>query len=98
MRVSPKMKKMEIIISLLCLFAIIMVGYEVVNIQTQANDEFVRDCNEKFGENNWVTRPSTWEERCNVSVFPNACKICRGYWFCHIGNVEVCILKNGSNK
>lgn len=46
------MKKIEIIISVLCLFAIIMVGYEVVDVQAQANEEFVRNCNDKFGEDN----------------------------------------------
>ena len=90
------MNIIEIIISVLCLFAIVMVGYEVVDIQVQANEEFTEDCNDKFGEDNWVTRPATWEERCNVSIFPNACKVCRSYWFCYIGSVEVCIPKNVS--
>lgn len=92
------MKKIEVIISVLCSLAIIMVGYEVVNIQTQANKEFVGDCNEKFGENNWITRPATCDERCNVSMFPNVCKVFRGCCFWYKGDVEVCILKNVSNK
>ena len=93
-----KMTKIEAILFVMCSLAIIMVGYEVIDIQTQANEEFVGDCNEKFGEGNWITRPATWEERCNVSMFPNACKVCRGYWFCYIGDMEVCILKDDSNK
>ena len=74
------MKKIEIIPFVMCLFAVIMVWYEVVGIQVQANKEFVGDCNEKFGENNWITRPSTCEERCNASKFPNACRVCRGLY------------------
>lgn len=92
------MTKIEIILFAMCLLAIVMVGYEIIDIQKQANEDFVSDCNGKFGENNWITRPATWEERCNVSVFPNACKVCRGFLFCYIGNMEVCILKNDSNK
>ena len=70
----------------------------MVDMQKQANEEFIKDCNKKFGENNWVTRPAAWEERCNVSVFPNACRVYRGYWFCYIGDTEVCVPKNGSTK
>lgn len=92
------MKKIEIILFVMCLLAIVMVGYEVVDIQEYTNEEFVGDCNKRFGENSWVARPSTWEERRNVSMFPNACKICRGYWFCYIGDVEVCIPKDDSDK
>ena len=91
------MNKKEIIILVMCSFAIVMVGYEVVDIQVQANEVFVNGCNEKFGEDNWIARPAIWEERCNISMFPNACKACRGYWFCYIGNVEVCITKNATN-
>lgn len=90
------MTKIEIILFVMCSLAIVIVGYELLDIQTQANEEFVRDCNEKFGEDNWITRPATWEERCNISIFPNACKVCRGYWFCYIGDMEVCIPKNDS--
>ena len=59
--------KPNMFVSALAISAVLLVGCFVVSAQIEANNTWITDCNEKYGEDNWEIRDATPEERIGAS-------------------------------
>jgi len=60
-------RALNILVGVATFATVIYAGYALVIVQSESNDAWINNCNEKYGEGNWETKTASWEERCNIS-------------------------------